>query len=119
MKSISDDVSSDITWFDENRAKIVTTIKDVNDNLKQTDLDLTDFIDKADERVVKSIDFLKNTRIQYIADDLAEGTISQQEAKDLTDDINNQYDAQYYTDYRAKIAKALTDYIYRGVRPNN
>ena len=102
LKVISDDVSSDIKWFDENRAKIVTTIKDVNDNLAQTDADITDFINKADARVIDSIDFLKNTQLQYIADDLAEGNISQQEATDGTNKINKQYDAQYYANYRKK-----------------
>ena len=52
MKAISDDVSGDIKWFDENRAKILTTIQDVDDNLQQTGVDITDFIKKADVRVV-------------------------------------------------------------------
>ena len=113
LKELSDDSSGDIKKFTENRAKIVTTIKDVNDNLAQTDADITDFIDNADRRVIDSLDLLKNTQLQYIADDLAEGNISQQEAIDGTDKINKQYDAQYYANYRKKIAKALTDYRQR------
>lgn len=110
LKELYDDSSGDIKKFTENRAKIVTTVKDVSDNLAQTDADLTDFINKADIRVVDSIDLLKNTQLQYIADDLAAGTISQQEATDETNKINKKYDAQYYANYRKKIDKALTDY---------
>ena len=55
--------------FTENRAKILTVIKDVNDNLRQTDADLTDFIDKADDRVVASIDKIKSDEIQAFEDD--------------------------------------------------
>ena len=79
LKSISDDVSADIKWFDENRTKIVTNIKDVNDNLRQLDADIMDFIGKADDRVVASIDKIKSDEIQAFEDDYAEGNISEQE----------------------------------------
>jgi hypothetical protein len=110
LKFLSEDSSSDIKWFDENRAKILTTIQDVDDNLQQTGVDITDFIKKADVRVVDSIDLLKNTQLQYIADDLAAGAISQKEATAETNKINKQYDAQYYTNYRQVIDKELNNY---------
>ena len=111
LKSISTDVSSDIKWFTENRAKIPTYIKEIKDNLKQTSDDMTEFIKKADDRVVDSIDQIKNDEFQKIADEFAEGKISQQESDDQTDDINRLYDAKYYVDYRQKIDGVLNRYF--------
>ena len=111
LKSISADVSSDIKWFTENRAKIPTYIQEIKDNLKQTSDDMTDFIKKADDRVVESINQIKNDEFQKIADDFAEGKISQQESDDQTDDINRLYDAQYYANYRQKIDNVLNRYF--------
>ena len=71
-------------------------------SLRQTDVDITDFIDEADRRVIESLAFIKNEEIQKIVDEIAEGTITQQEAIDQTNDVNNQYDAQYYDDSRKK-----------------
>ena len=62
LKLMSDDLSTDIKWFDENRGKIPATTQEVTENLRQTDLDLTEFVDKADELVVDSIDKIKNDR---------------------------------------------------------
>jgi hypothetical protein len=111
LKSISTDVSSDIKWFDENRTKIPTSIQEIKDNLKQTSDDMIEFIKKADDRVIDSIDQIKNDEIQKIADEYAEGKISQQDSIDQTDDVNNLYDAQYYTNYRQKIDNVLNKYL--------
>ena len=111
LKAISDDSTSDIKWFDENRAKIPITSQEVNENLRQTDVDITDFIDKSDDLVIESIDKIKNDEIQVIDDAFTDGKIAtQQERDDEVKLITDLYDAQYYADYRAKIAKALNDY---------
>ena len=110
LKELSDDSSGDIKRFGEDRAKIRTNIQDIKDNITQMYADITDFLDKADERVVKSLDFIKNAEIQAFEDQYADGTITEQERDDGVDDVKNHYDATYYTDYRADIAKDLTDY---------
>ena len=110
LKVISDDVSSDIKWFDENRAKIPTTIQDVKDNRTQMDAYITDFIDKADDRVVASIDKIKNDEIQAAEDEFTEGNITEQERDDEVLDVNNKYDTKYYTDFQTKVADVLNRY---------
>ena len=102
LKDLSDDSSGDIKKFTENRAKILTVIKDVNDNLRQTDADLTDFNDKADIRVVESLDLIKDTIYQSALDDLANGIMTQQVSDDRIDNSNNKYDTKYYANYRKK-----------------
>ena len=110
LKVISDDVSSDIKWFDENRAKIPTTIQDVKDNRTQMDAYITDFIDKADDRVVAAIDKIKSDEIQAFEDDYTEGNITEQERDDEVLDVNNKYDARYYASFRKKVADVLNNY---------
>ena len=63
LKSISDDVSSDIKWFDENRTKIPISIQDIKDNVTQMDADITDFIGKADDRVVAALEKFGSRKI--------------------------------------------------------
>ena len=110
LKVISEDVSSDIKWFDENRAKIPTTIQDVKDNQTQMDAYITDFIDKADDRVVASIDKIKNDEIQAAEDEFTEGNITEQERDDEVLDVNNKYDAKYYANFQKQIADVLNNY---------
>ena len=70
LKTLDDDVSSDMKWFSENRDKIGSEVIEIDDLIKDMDNDINTFFQGLIKNAASKLDTLKNNEIGSIKEGL-------------------------------------------------